>query len=122
MKERELGETIEQKRFFAKEVFSLTEEENAIANEYAANLHSFLFGSIYRVEVNPDLIPGETGNTAVSLALTKLGTPYSQDFRNVDGYFDCSSSNSSLFVFRVFTRMVTSGASLSNAQIFSASS
>ena len=77
--------------YFAKEVFSLTEEENAIANEYAANLHSFLFGSIYRVEVNPDLIPGETGNTAVSLALTKLGTPYSQDFRNVDGYFDCSS-------------------------------
>ena len=43
------------------------------------------------MEINPDLIPGETGNAAVDMALTKLGTPYSQDLRNQEGYFDCSS-------------------------------
>ena len=77
--------------YFADTVFSLSTEEKSIADEYASNLYSFLFDTIYQVEINPDLIPGETGNTAVSLALTKLGTPYSQEYRNLDGYFDCSS-------------------------------
>jgi hypothetical protein len=43
------------------------------------------------VEVNPDLMSEEIGNKAVDLALTKLGTPYSQKKRNQKGYFDCSS-------------------------------
>lgn len=43
------------------------------------------------MEINPDLVPGETGNAAVDLGLTKLGTPYSQELRNQPGYFDCSS-------------------------------
>lgn len=77
--------------YYADHVFSLTEEQLSIANEYASNLHLFLFDSIYKVEINPDLVPGETGNKAVDLALTKLGTPYSQEHRNEEGYFDCSS-------------------------------
>lgn len=40
------------------------------------------------MEINPDLVPGETGNAAVDLGLTKLGTPYSQELRNQPGYFD----------------------------------
>ena len=77
--------------YFADHVFSLTEDQLAAADEYAANLNLFLFDTVYKVETNPDLIPGETGNAAVDLALTKLGTPYSQERRNEDGYFDCSS-------------------------------
>lgn len=77
--------------YFADNVFSLTEEQSNIAGEYASNLHLFLFDTIYQVEFNPDLVPGETGNQAVDLALTKLGTPYSQEHRNEEGYFDCSS-------------------------------
>lgn len=77
--------------YFADKVFSLTEEQLSIATEYASNLHLFLFDSIYEVEINPALIPGETGNKAVDLALAKLGTPYSQEHRNEEGYFDCSS-------------------------------
>ena len=77
--------------YFADNVFSLTEEQLSIATEYASNLHLFLFDSIYEVEINPDLVPGEAGNKAVDLALTKLGTPYSQEHRNEEGYFDCSS-------------------------------
>ncbi len=77
--------------YYADHVFSLTEEQLSIANEYASNLHLFLFDSIYKVEINPDLVPGKTGNKAVDLALTKLGTPYSQEHRNEEGYFDCSS-------------------------------
>ena len=42
----------------------------------------------------------ETGNAAVDLALTKLGTPYSQDLRDQGGYFDCSS-----FTFWVYSRL-----------------
>ena len=68
-----------------------TEDQLAAADEYAANLNLFLFDTVYKVETNPDLIPGETGNAAVDLALTKLGTPYSQARRNEEGYFDCSS-------------------------------
>ena len=77
--------------YYADHVFSLTEEQLSIATEYASNLHLFLFDSIYEVEINPDLVPGEAGNKAVDLALTKLGTPYSQEHRNEEGYFDCSS-------------------------------
>lgn len=77
--------------YYADHVFSLTEEQLSIANEYASNLHLFLFDSIYKVEINPDLVSGKTGNKAVDLALTKLGTPYSQEHRNEEGYFDCSS-------------------------------
>lgn len=77
--------------YFADNVFSLTEEQLSIATEYASNLHLFLFDSIYEVEINPDLIPGKAGNKAVDFALTKLGTPYSQEHRNEEGYFDCSS-------------------------------
>lgn len=77
--------------YFAQNVFHLTDGQVQTAEDYAANLHLFLFNTIYKVEVNPDLIPGETGNKAVDLALTKLGTPYSQERRNQEGYFDCSS-------------------------------
>lgn len=77
--------------YFAENVFKLSEDQLAIANEYAGNLHIFLYDTVYDIHVNPDLIPGETGNAAVDLALTKLGTPYSQERRNEDGYFDCSS-------------------------------
>ena len=77
--------------YFARDVFHLTDEQAQTAEYYAANLHLFLFDTVYLVEINPDLIPGETGNRAVDLALTKLGTPYSQERRNQEGYFDCSS-------------------------------
>lgn len=77
--------------YFADHVFHLTEEQGQTAGFYSANLHLFLFDTIYQVDINPNLIPGETGNSAVDLALTKLGTPYSQDLRNQEGYFDCSS-------------------------------
>lgn len=77
--------------FFSQNVFHLTGEQIQKAEDYASNLHLFLFNTVYKVEINPDLIPGETGNKAVDLALTKLGTPYSQELRNQEGYFDCSS-------------------------------
>lgn len=77
--------------YYRDNVFLLTEEQSTQADQYAANMHTFLFDTIYLVDINPDLIPGETGNSAVDLALTKLGTPYSQDLRNQEGYFDCSS-------------------------------
>ena len=77
--------------YFAENVFRLSDEQLIIANEYAGNLHIFLYDTVYDIHVNPDLVPGETGNAAVDLALTKLDTPYSQERRNEDGYFDCSS-------------------------------
>lgn len=77
--------------YYAEKVFFLTDEQLQTAEEYASNLYLFLFDTVYLVEINPDLIPGETGNKAVDLALTKLGTPYSQERRNQEGYFDCSS-------------------------------
>ena len=54
-------------------------------------MHLFLFDTVYFVELNDSLIAGETGSSAVTYALSKLGTPYSQARRNEDGYFDCSS-------------------------------
>lgn len=77
--------------YYADHVFHLSDEQLATAGEYAANLHMFLYDTVYLVTINPNLPPGETGNAAVDLALTKLGTPYSQDLRNQEGYFDCSS-------------------------------
>ena len=77
--------------YFGRNVFHLTDEQMQTAGYYAENLHLFLFNTVYQVEINPDLIPGETGNRAVDLALTKLDTPYSQERRNQEGYFDCSS-------------------------------
>lgn len=77
--------------YFSDHVFFLTEEQASFADEYASNLHLFLFNTVYHVEINPDLLPGETGNTAIDLALSKLGTPYSMEHRNEEGYFDCSS-------------------------------
>ena len=77
--------------YYADNVFFLTEDQRIIADEYATNLHTFLFHTVYQVEINPDLVAGETGNQAVNLAMSKLGTPYSQEYRNIEGYFDCSS-------------------------------
>ena len=77
--------------YFSQDVFHLTGEQMQTAEAYASNLHLFLYDTVYQVDINPDLIPGETGNEAVDLALTKLGAPYSQERRNQEGYFDCSS-------------------------------
>ena len=77
--------------YFSQDVFHLTGEQMQTAEAYASNLHLFLYDTVYQVDINPDLSPGETGNEAVDLALTKLGTPYSQERRNQEGYFDCSS-------------------------------
>lgn len=91
--------------FYAERVFRLDESQLQLAADYADNLHLFLYDTLYDVEINPDLFPGETGNTetgnaAVDLALTKLGTPYSQDLRDQGGYFDCSS-----FTYWVYSRL-----------------
>lgn len=77
--------------YYRDNVFELTDKQTETATQYASNLYTFLFDTVYLVEINPDLIPGETGNAAVDLALTKLGTPYSQELRDQEGYFDCSS-------------------------------
>lgn len=91
--------------FYAERVFRLDESQLQLAADYADNLHLFLYDTFYDIEINPDLFPGETGNTetgnaAVDLALTKLGTPYSQDLRDQGGYFDCSS-----FTYWVYSRL-----------------
>ena len=77
--------------YFADTVFALSANQKATALEYAANLHLFLYDMVYQVKVNHSLVPGQTGLDAVELALTKLGTPYSQELRDQEGYFDCSS-------------------------------
>lgn len=77
--------------YYRNNVFELTDEQAETATQYASNLYTFLFDTVYLVEINPDLVHGETGNAAVDLALTKLGTPYSQELRDQEGYFDCSS-------------------------------
>lgn len=91
--------------FYAERVFRLDESQLQLAADYADNLHLFLYDTLYDIEINPDLFPGETGNTetgnaAVDLALTKLGTPYSQNLRDQGGYFDCSS-----FTYWVYSRL-----------------
>lgn len=77
--------------YFAEHVFRLSEDQLALATDYTGNLYLFLFDSLYTVETNPNLRPSKTGNEIVDLALTRLGTPYSQAKRNEPGYFDCSS-------------------------------
>ena len=77
--------------YFADTVFALSDDQKILATEYASNLHLFLYDVIYQVKINSSLRPGETGTQAVELGLSKLGTPYSQELRNQDGYFDCSS-------------------------------
>ena len=42
--------------YYAENVFHLTDEQMQTAEEYAANLHLFLFDTVYLVEINPDLI------------------------------------------------------------------
>lgn len=91
--------------FYAEHVFRLDEDQLQLAADYADNLHLFLYDALYDIEIKPDLLPGnagntETGNAAVDLALTKLGTPYSQALRDQGGYFDCSS-----FTFWVYSRL-----------------
>lgn len=86
--------------YFADTVFALTDNQKATALEYAANLHLFLYDMVYQVKVNNSLVPGQTGSDAVTLALTKLGTPYSQELRDQEGYFDCSS-----FTYWVYTQL-----------------
>ena len=77
--------------YFSDTVFNLSNEQKILASEYASNLHLFLYDVVYQVKINPSLRPGETGTQAVELGLSRLGTPYSQELRNQDGYFDCSS-------------------------------
>ena len=86
--------------YFADTVFALSANQKATALEYAANLHLFLYDMVYQVQVNHSLVPGQTGLDAVELALTKLGTPYSQELRDQEGYFDCSS-----FTYWVYTQL-----------------
>ena len=91
--------------FYADRVFCLDEDQLQLAAAYADNLHLFLYDTLYDIEVNPDLSFSEAGNTetgnaAVDLALTKLGTPYSQSLRDQGGYFDCSS-----FTYWVYSRL-----------------
>lgn len=76
---------------FADKVFELTEDEKKLAMDYAENMQRFLYDNVYKIKVNNSLLFKETGNQAVRLAISKLGTPYSQPLRNVEGYFDCSS-------------------------------
>ncbi len=89
--------------YFSEKIFRLTEEQSAFAANYANNLNIFFFDAAYQIEINPELIPRETGNAAVDLALTKIGTPYSQARRNQKGYFDCSS-----FTYWVYSQLGTS--------------
>lgn len=77
--------------YFADNVFHLSAEQAETASIYASNLHLFLYDTVYKVTINYNLAPGETGNKAVDLALTKLGTAYSRPLRDHSGYFDCSS-------------------------------
>lgn len=77
--------------FFADHIFHLNEKETETACYYASNLHLFLIDTVYHVEINPNLNSDEMGDAAVDLALTQLETPYSQELRNQEGYFDCSS-------------------------------
>lgn len=77
--------------YFSEQVFCLDSKQHQLAADYASNLHLYLGDVFYDVTINQNLTPGETGSTAVDLALTKIGTPYSQAKRNHPGYFDCSS-------------------------------
>lgn len=45
--------------YFADTVFSLTDEQKELAADYAANLHLFLFDTVYKVDINEYLPPGK---------------------------------------------------------------
>ena len=77
--------------YFADEVFSLTSEQKKLAEDYALNMQRFLYSNVYQIKPNWSLIAGETGEKAVGYGILMLDTPYSQERRNEEGYFDCSS-------------------------------
>ena len=86
--------------YFTNEVFSLTSEQQALAEDYAHNLQRFLYSNVYQIKPNWSLIPGDTGKIAVGYGILMLDTPYSQERRNEEGYFDCSS-----FTYYVYSRL-----------------
>lgn len=86
--------------YFTNEVFSLTSEQQALAEDYAHNLQRFLYSNVYQIKPNWSLIPGDTGKIAVGYGILMLDTPYSQERRNEEGYFDCSS-----FTYYVYGRL-----------------
>lgn len=86
--------------YFTNEVFSLTNEQQALAEDYAHNLQRFLYSNVYQIKPNWSLIPSDTGKIAVGYGILMLDTPYSQERRNEEGYFDCSS-----FTYYVYGRL-----------------
>lgn len=86
--------------YFTNEVFSLTSEQQALAEDYALNMQRFLYSNVYQIKPNWSLIPGDTGKIAVGYGILMLDTPYSQERRNEEGYFDCSS-----FTYYVYGRL-----------------
>lgn len=86
--------------YFTNEVFCLTSEQQALAEDYAHNLQRFLYSNVYQIKPNWSLIPGDTGKIAVGYGILMLDTPYSQERRNEEGYFDCSS-----FTYYVYGRL-----------------
>ncbi len=86
--------------YFTNEVFSLTSEQQALAEDYAHNLQRFLYSNVYQIKPNWSLIPGDTGKIAVGYGILMLDTPYSQERRNEEGYIDCSS-----FTYYVYGRL-----------------
>ncbi len=86
--------------YFTNEVFSLTTEQQALAEDYALNMQRFLYSNVYQIKPNWSLIPGDTGKIAVGYGILMLDTPYSQERRNEEGYFDCSS-----FTYYVYGRL-----------------
>lgn len=86
--------------YFANEVFSLTSEQKQLAEDYALNMQRFLYSNVYQIKPNWSLIAGETGEKAVGYGILMLDTPYSQERRNEEGYFDCSS-----FTYWVYGRL-----------------
>lgn len=77
--------------YFADEVFSLTSEQKQLAEDYALNMQRFLYSNVYQIKPNWSLLAGEIGEKAVGYGILMLDTPYSQERRNEEGYFDCSS-------------------------------
>ena len=86
--------------YFTNEVFSLTTEQQALAEDYALNMQRFLYSNVYQIKPNWSLIPGDTGKIAVGYGILMLDTPYSQERRNEESYFDCSS-----FTYYVYGRL-----------------
>lgn len=86
--------------YFTNEVFSLTPEQQTLAEDYALNMQRFLYSNVYQIKPNCSLIPSDTGKIAVGYGILMLDTPYSQERRNEEGYFDCSS-----FTYYVYGRL-----------------